>query len=176
MENPWRAIRIDGRRIPFIKNRIEELNVFAYAPTRLALVKRSDRPGYNQVEQLLFPDYMLLRFDPEVVHTTVITAIPGTYGFLSFDGQLPAIIPQWQIDRLNQAIKVHNDKLQNKGAVVIGDEASAQAMRIIVKGNTAADRQGPFFALLQQDEVRACNAEKNSAFAQSKPTRMIVSF
>ena len=44
------------------------------------------------VSEPLFPNYLFIEFDPEVIHTTTISATRGVNNFVRF-GALPAIVP-----------------------------------------------------------------------------------
>ncbi|QKJ89307.1 Transcription antitermination protein RfaH (plasmid) [Paramixta manurensis] len=51
--------------------------------------------------QPLFPNYIFVRFDPEVVHTTAIKATRGISSLISFGG-LPSVVPDSVIAQLMQ--------------------------------------------------------------------------
>lgn len=177
MDNQWRALRIDGRRSTSIIKKINDLReIECYAPARLELRKRSDRPGYNLVEELLFPDYLLLKFDPYVVHTTQVNAIGGTYGFVAFGNQLPAIIQPAQIEQLKSDLLAHNNRIRNKGPVTIGGGLCETRYRVVVQGLTKADRQGAFLQLFEQKEEDVDYAIAVNQSQQHKPARMVLNF
>ena len=66
---------------------IQNLDVEVYLPCRVTLRKRKDRPSSVRRELPLFPGYLLLNFDPNVTHTTDITALNGAHGFVRFGGE-----------------------------------------------------------------------------------------
>lgn len=47
----------------------------------------------TMVSEPLFPNYLFIEFDPEVIHTTTISATRGVNNFVRF-GALPAIVPR----------------------------------------------------------------------------------
>jgi len=49
--------------------------------------------------QALFPGYIFVRFDPEVIHTTTIKSTRGIASLISFGG-LPSVIPDEDIEKL----------------------------------------------------------------------------
>lgn len=51
------------------------------------------------VSEPLFPNYLFVQFDPELIHTTTISATRGISHFVRF-GSLPTIIPQKVIEEL----------------------------------------------------------------------------
>lgn len=52
------------------------------------------------VSEPLFPNYLFIEFDPEVIHTTTINATRGVSHFVRFGAQ-PATVPVTVINRLN---------------------------------------------------------------------------
>jgi len=82
-------------------------------------------------EQPLFPNYIFVRFDPEVVHTTAIKATRGISSLISFGG-LPSVVPDSVITRLTQgwesapletAAPQHGDRVVIRDGVFEGLEA-----------------------------------------------------
>lgn len=81
--------------------------------------------------QPMFPNYIFVRFDPEVVHTTAIKATRGVSTLVSFGG-LPAIVPDGIITRLSEGLKcvptdtatpVHGDRVVIRDGAFDGLEA-----------------------------------------------------
>ncbi|MBP2200570.1 transcription/translation regulatory transformer protein RfaH [Pantoea cypripedii] len=82
-------------------------------------------------EQPLFPNYIFVRFDPEVVHTTAIKATRGVSTLISFGG-LPSVVPDSVITRLIQGWEraplttdapAHGDRVVIRDGVFEGLEA-----------------------------------------------------
>lgn len=57
--------------------------------------------GQGVTPQPMFPNYIFVRFDPEVVHTTAIKATRGISTLISFGG-LPSVVPDSVITQLSQ--------------------------------------------------------------------------
>jgi transcriptional antiterminator RfaH len=55
----------------------------------------------------MFPNYIFVRFDPEVVHTTAIKATRGISTLISFGG-LPSVVPDSVITQLSQGWAVRH--------------------------------------------------------------------
>jgi transcriptional antiterminator RfaH len=51
------------------------------------------------IDEPLFPNYLFVKFDPEQIHTTTISATRGVSHFVRF-GPSPALIPQHVIEEL----------------------------------------------------------------------------
>lgn len=82
-------------------------------------------------EQPLFPNYIFVRFDPEVVHTTAIKATRGVSSLISFGG-LPSVVPDsvitrltqgWERAPLNTDAPVHGDRVVIRDGAFEGLEA-----------------------------------------------------
>lgn len=82
-------------------------------------------------EQPLFPNYIFVRFDPEVVHTTAIKATRGVSTLISFGG-LPSVVPDsvitrltqgWESAPLNTEAPVHGDRVVIRDGAFEGLEA-----------------------------------------------------
>ncbi|MDR0219581.1 MAG: transcription/translation regulatory transformer protein RfaH [Enterobacteriaceae bacterium] len=76
---------------------LERQNVACLAPT--AKIEKMVRGKRTTVTEPLFPNYLFVNFDPEVIHTTTINSTRGVNHFIRF-GMLPAIVPQPVIDEL----------------------------------------------------------------------------
>jgi transcriptional antiterminator RfaH len=75
--------------------------------------------------QPMFPNYIFVRFDPEVIHTTAIKATRGISTLISFGG-LPSVVPDSVIAQLNQgwsSAPSEIDVPQHGDRVVIRDGA-----------------------------------------------------
>ena len=70
---------------------LERQSVNCLMPT-IALEKII-RGKRTMVSEPLFPNYLFIEFDPEVIHTTTISATRGVNNFVRF-GALPAIVPR----------------------------------------------------------------------------------
>lgn len=65
--------------------------------TRLEKIVRGKRMA---VTEPLFPNYLFVEFDPEVIHTTTISATRGVNNFVRF-GMQPATVPSAIIHQLS---------------------------------------------------------------------------
>ncbi len=77
---------------------LERQSVNCLMPT-IALEKII-RGKRTMVSEPLFPNYLFIEFDPEVIHTTTISATRGVNNFVRF-GALPAIVPSAVIHQLS---------------------------------------------------------------------------
>lgn len=80
--------------------------------------------------QALFPGYIFVRFNPEVIHTTTIKSTRGISSLISFGG-MPSVIPDEVIERLKSHELLsprpnepeHGDRVQVLSGVFQGLEA-----------------------------------------------------
>ena len=77
---------------------LERQDVNCLAPTiALEKIVRGKR---TTVSEPLFPNYLFVEFDPEIIHTTTISATRGVNNFVRF-GNLPATVPSKVIHQLS---------------------------------------------------------------------------
>ncbi|AOM42473.1 transcription/translation regulatory transformer protein RfaH [Xenorhabdus hominickii] len=76
---------------------LERQDVICLAPT--AKIEKIIRGRRATVTEPLFPNYLFVRFDPEIIHTTTVSSTRGVNNFIRFS-TYPAIVPQTLIDEL----------------------------------------------------------------------------
>ncbi|WP_318366337.1 transcription/translation regulatory transformer protein RfaH [Enterobacter sp.] len=67
--------------------------------TPMITLEKIVRGKRTTVEEPLFPNYLFVEFDPEVIHTTTINATRGVSHFVRF-GASPATVPATVIEQL----------------------------------------------------------------------------
>lgn len=87
----WYILYHHERRFASVMQSLDRLvryEVEYYMPLKECFVPRKDRKCLRQAQpKPLFPCYMFVCFDPEVVHTTDISAIDGAIGFVRFGSE-----------------------------------------------------------------------------------------
>jgi transcriptional antiterminator RfaH len=68
--------------------------------TPMITLEKIVRGKRTSVSEPLFPNYLFVEFDPEVIHTTTINATRGVSHFVRF-GTQPAIVPSTVIHQLS---------------------------------------------------------------------------
>ncbi|KFW98779.1 transcription termination/antitermination NusG family protein [Brenneria populi subsp. brevivirga] len=89
----WYVLYCKNQDVERITRRIKGMDVEVFFPRYIKFTPRRDCRSVRQEEKPLFPNYLFLRFDVNVTHTSTITSIPGTHGFVSF-GATPCTVPQ----------------------------------------------------------------------------------
>lgn len=82
----WYLLFCQTQKFHLVVSRISNLGVCCYYPLESVIYKRSDRPSNRISHKPLFPGYLFVNFDPEIIHTTTITDIPGAHQFIRFSG------------------------------------------------------------------------------------------
>ena len=121
------------------KDHLERQHVSCFTPmvTREKLV----RGKRALVEEPLFPNYMFIKFNPEVIHTSTIGATRGVSHFVRFGAQ-PATVPPEVIQLLQQTPSpeqiLRNELAQPGDTVVVTDGtfAGLQAIYAEPDGDT----------------------------------------
>lgn len=127
---------------------IEALDVGVLPLHRTSLRKRTDRPSYVSRQVALFPGYLLLHFDPQVVHTTAITALNGAHGFVRFGGQ-PCILQDEVVEKLKDGL-VRTDRTLDSIDYRNLPTDLERSLHSIINMRSEAGRKAAFHALLQQ--------------------------
>lgn len=71
---------------------LARMNVDTFIPQSCYYRPRADRPGYlRPVVEPLFPGYIFLHFEPEIIHTSKISSCPGFGYFIRFGGLIKPI-------------------------------------------------------------------------------------
>lgn len=127
---------------------LQGMDVEVLFPYLVRFRKRRDRPSCVRSEVALFPGYLLVCFDPEVIHTTAITALNGAYSFVRFCDQ-PCIVQDEVIDKLKDALVRTDRSLDSIEYRNLPTELE-RSLHLIVGIREEASRQAAFLALLKQ--------------------------
>ncbi|MDU2997681.1 MAG: transcription/translation regulatory transformer protein RfaH [Klebsiella pneumoniae] len=102
----WYLLYCKRGQLQRAQEHLERQSVNCLMPT-IALEKII-RGKRTMVSEPLFPNYLFIEFDPEVIHTTTISATRGVNNFVRF-GALPAIVPSAVIHEGLEAIFTEPD-------------------------------------------------------------------
>lgn len=128
---------------------IERLGVEVYSPSRVTFRKRKDRPSAVKTEVRLFPGYLLLRFDPNVTHTTTITALSGAHGFIQFGGKT-CVLHDSVVEVLKAAVVICPNRVLDCIEYRNLPTELEKSLHLIVDMQSEAARRAAFFALVAQ--------------------------
>lgn len=127
---------------------IQGMDVEVLCPYLEGWRKRKDRPSCVSTKVALFPGYLLLYFDTEVIHTTAITALSGAYSFVRFSDQ-PCVVQDDVIEKLKDALVRTDRSLDSIEYRNLPTELE-KSLHLIVGIREEASRQAAFLALLKQ--------------------------
>lgn len=147
----WYLITHNLHAHQLVTTKLAILGVEYYSPSKTNVRKRRDaKESVRITESPLFPGYIFVRLDPEIVHPSAVSDVPGVKEFVRFGGQISIIDPSL-IDALRQATLLLSDR---KVSVLelrnVPPEVQNAAAQIIVMTCPVA-RQAALFNLLQQD-------------------------
>ncbi|MBX8493156.1 transcriptional regulator [Pseudomonas cichorii] len=155
MAQNWYVLVHDSNYHKSLVDRISNLGVEVYSPKRTTLTPRRNRPSCQRYEVVLLPGYLMLKFDPEDIHTTQITAFNGAFGFVRFGNRTPTIVPDADISKFKQILKAYEDDLLNKLPARIGSDDPDSAITFIVTDSSVNGRKASFLALMQHIDLAA---------------------
>lgn len=148
----WYALTHNSSRRQSLTTLIERLGVEVYSPTRVTLRKRKDRPSSVRSDLPLFPGYLLLHFNPSVIHTTDITALDGAHGFVRF-GSYPCVIQDSVIEALKNLLLLRTDRFFDCVEYRNLPTDVAKSLHLIIEMHSETARKAAFFALLEQSQA-----------------------
>lgn len=93
----WYLLYCKRGQLQRARGTLERQAVSCLTPMITPKIVRGKR---TTVSEPLFPNYMFVEFDPEVIHTTTINATRGVSHFVRF-GATPATVPSSVIHQLS---------------------------------------------------------------------------
>lgn len=146
----WYLITHNPKGAQQVLYRIRALGAEAFSPTKLKITKRADCNGVRHSETQLFPGYLFVRLDPEIVHTSSILLISGVNEFVSFGGVI-ATVSDHLIEALKSALIIRPDQkvahIEHRNI----HPAMFEKLEAIMMIKSVPDRQCALFELLQAE-------------------------
>lgn len=150
----WHLITHNLHAFQLVTNKIKLLGVEVYAPTLIQAKKRRDCNAVRYTETQLFPGYLFVRLDPELVHTSVISDVPGVKEFVRFGGAI-STVSNTLIESLKHSLLLQADpkvvtlESRNVSPYVLQELSSI----VLLKDEVA--RHAALFSLLQSDSLNS---------------------
>lgn len=146
----WYLITHNLHAFQLVTSKIKGLGVEIYSPTKMEVKKRRDCNAVRITETQLFPGYLFVRLDPDLVHTSAISDIPGVKEFVRFGGKI-STVSNSLIEALKQSLLLHTDrKVTNLECRNVSPDVLS-ALSAIALMKSKLERQTALFALLQND-------------------------
>lgn len=126
----WYLLYCKRGQLQRAQEHLERQSVVCMTPM-IALEKIS-RGKRSQVREPLFPNYLFVKFDPEVIHTTTISSTRGVNHFVRF-GAHPAQVPEAVINQLAAApeVEIVAPETPYPGDSVVITEGAFEGLRAI---------------------------------------------
>lgn len=147
----WYVITHNLHGYHVVTSKIAHLGVEIYAPTMVEIKRRLDCKGTRISEKQLFPGYLFLRFDHEVVHTTSISDIPGVKDFVRSGVQI-ATVSDDLIEALKQSVSLSADRSVSALECKNVSQETMDKLRSITQMRSQVDRQAALFSLIENDK------------------------
>lgn len=130
--------------------------------TPMITLEKIVRGKRTTVSEPLFPNYMFVEFDPEVIHTTTINATRGVSHFVSF-GATPATVPSPVIHQLSiyKPEGIVDPQTPQPGDSVIITEGAFEGLKAIF---TEPDGEARSMLLLNLLNKEVKQSVKNTGF------------
>lgn len=130
--------------------------------TPVITLEKMVRGKRTMVEEPLFPNYLFVEFDPEVIHTTTISATRGVSHFVRF-GASPATVPVTVIEQLAnwQPDDITDPATPYAGDSVVITEGAFEGLQAIF---TEPDGEARSMLLLNLLNKQILQSVKNTAF------------
>lgn len=150
----WHLITYNFHAFQLVTTRLKLLGVEAYSPAIVELKKRRDCAGVRRKEKPLFPGYLFVRVNPELVHHSVISDISGVKEFVQFGGTI-STVSNGLIEALKHSMLLQVDKkVVNLECRNVSTEV-LNALSVIKLMKNVVERQTALFALLKCDSLLA---------------------
>lgn len=90
----WYLLNCQIQRFDRVFQRISSLGVECYYPVETRITPRKNRPSPHVRQKALLAGYLFVHIDPEIVHPTTLTDIPGAHYFVRFGAAACVIQPE----------------------------------------------------------------------------------
>lgn len=159
----WYLLYCKRGQMERAQQHLERQDVGCFSP--MITIEKQRRDSRIQVLEPAFPNYLFVKFDPEMIHTTTISATRGVSHFVRF-GQLPACVPDALIDALRHLPQPHLPKLPTPllGDKVIITSGIFQGVSAIYQQQDGETRSMLLLNLLNKSVLRSID---NSQFDQA---------
>lgn len=165
----WYLLYCKRGQIARAQEHLQRQNVTCFVP--MIETEKLVRAKVKRVAEPLFPNYLFLKFDPEIIHTTTISATRGVSHFVRFGSTL-ARVPEQVVTALQNspAIPEHSPALLQVGESVVITEGIFEGMSAIYQETDGETRSILLLNLLNKTVTRSI---ENDAFskASSQPAQ-----
>lgn len=148
----WYLAQCQNKRFDRVLRWISNFNVECYFPLETRITRRKDCGGSRLSQKPLLPGYLFARFDPEIIHPTKITDIPGVQSFVRF-GDTLCIVRDDVISALKCVRILRVDPTDDCVECANLSPALISAIQRIYAISWPLERQVEFMRLLERKDV-----------------------
>lgn len=146
----WFLITYNYQAFQQVNDSIRALLVEAFSPVTYSLKKRSDGTGHRSKSTHLFPGYLFVRLNPEDVHPSTISVLPGVKEFVRFGGEICAV-SDLMIDSLKQSIVLRSNRKITQIEYANASVDLVKSLEDISHLGSVVARQSAYLRLIQED-------------------------
>lgn len=160
----WYLLYCKRGQLQRAQEHLERQAVNCLAPT--VTLEKIVRGKRISVTEPLFPNYLFVEFDPEVIHTTTINATRGVSHFVRF-GAHPALVPSAVIHQLSiykQPDDITDPATPQSGDSVVITEGAFEGLQAIF---TEPDGEMRSMLLLNIMNQQVTHSIKNTEFRKA---------
>ncbi|WP_161789239.1 transcription termination/antitermination NusG family protein [Pseudomonas aeruginosa] len=169
----WYLLSCKSNAHQWVKEEVERLSVVeVYSPLLIETKPRTDCHGVRIKEKVLFPGYLFLRFDPEEIHTTHITRVPGAIQFVRFS-DAPYVVPGSVIQGLRDVLLLRVDRPLACIEYRNLPSELEKSLHLVVGLRSEAERRARFLAVLQHEDLKARRSMERSLSEQIRIVSML---
>ncbi|APZ07843.1 MULTISPECIES: transcription/translation regulatory transformer protein RfaH [Kosakonia] len=159
----WYLLYCKRGQLQRAQEHLERQSVSCLTP--MIALEKIVRGKRTTVKEPLFPNYLFVEFDPEVIHTTTINATRGVSHFVRF-GMHPASVPHAVIQQLEayQPEGITDPETPYPGDSVVITEGALEGLQAIFKEPDGEARSMLLLHLLNKQVLQSV---KNTDFRKA---------
>lgn len=146
----WYLLYCKRGQLPRAMEHLQRQQVECLTP--MANIEKVVRGKRIIVNEPLFPNYLFISFEPEIIHTTTINSTRGVNHFIRF-GALPAIVPASLISELKLAecINISEQDVPQQGDIVEITEGMFRGLEAIYQEPDGETRSVLLLTLISKE-------------------------
>lgn len=146
----WYLVTHNLHQFQMVASRLQALEVDFFSPQITRVRKRRDCGGVRESNTPLFPGYLFIRLDRDLVHTSVVAAIAGVREFVRFGGDI-STVPNSLIEGLKHSLLLQTDRKITTLECRNVPEDVMNTLGLITLMKSKLDRQAAFLSLLTKN-------------------------
>lgn len=146
----WYLMTHNYQAYQLVCEKLEALGVECFSASIFKMTRRSDSSGHRTKRTQLFPGYLFVRIDPEILHTSTIANLPGVKEFVRFGGEI-CTVSDGMVEALKQSILLRPNKKVTAIEYANVTHEVIEQLQAITLINCVITRRAALLTLLQND-------------------------